>query len=594
MYPLAALVFCASIVVPVLKLIALGAMLVATGLGSPRRLRDRTRAYRIVAAIGRWSMIDVFMASILVALVHFGGLVNISSGFGAVAFASVVILTMLAAEAFDPRLMWDAAARARGGGEMSSCACSPEASLRAKVDLRPRLSPIWLVPIIAVLIGGWLVWDAMAKRGPLVTVTFQSAEGLQAGQSHLRHLDVDLGLVERIALNPDMAGVTVSIRTTREAEPLLTENAQFWVVRPRLFAGSLSGLGTLVSGSYIEVMRSVEGGRQQLSFTGLEDPPVLEAHVPGRTVQLQANRIGSISVGSPVFFRDLNVGQVLGWDLGKMAESVTIHAFIRAPFDQYVRASSRFWNASGISVQLGAEGVQLQLESLKALLLGGIAFDSPEDGRVAAGAAAPDEPLPSIPASRWRRTSPIAASVKVLAYFEGSVSGLGVGRAGDLPGPQGRPGDECRAGIRPGQRHDPRARAVRDAARADRRRAAVREARPGGECADAGGAWHAGAAAERQPAYRSDAGRAGDDPGRGTGRVAGRGRRAGAARPCRGRSPAPWPRRRRCWRSWRSCRSTAWARASKPPSRASTRSSTGPSSSSRLPRCRRPWRARRS
>ena len=109
MYPLAALVFCASIVVPVLKLIALGAMLVATWLGSARRLRDRTRAYRIVAAIGRWSMIDVFMASILVALVHFGGLVNISSGFGAVAFASVVILTMLAAEAFDPRLMWDAA-----------------------------------------------------------------------------------------------------------------------------------------------------------------------------------------------------------------------------------------------------------------------------------------------------------------------------------------------------------------------------------------------------------------------------------------------------------------------------------------------------
>ena len=109
MYPLAALVFCASVVVPVLKLVALGAMLVATWLGSASRLRDRTRAYRIVATIGRWSMIDVFMASILVALVRFGGVVNIRSDFGAVAFASVVILTMLAAEAFDPRLMWDAA-----------------------------------------------------------------------------------------------------------------------------------------------------------------------------------------------------------------------------------------------------------------------------------------------------------------------------------------------------------------------------------------------------------------------------------------------------------------------------------------------------
>ena len=221
---------------------------------------------------------------------------------------------------------------------------------------------------------------------------------------------MDVGLVESITLNPNMSGVTVTIRTTREAEPLLTENAQFWVVRPRLFAGSLSGLGTLLSGSYVEVIRPTEGGRQQLSFTGLEDPPVLQAHVPGRTVQLQANRIGSISLGSPIFYRDLNVGQVLGWELGTMAESVTIHAFIRAPYDQYVRASSRFWNASGISVQLGAEGVQLQLESLTALLLGGIAFDTPEDSRVAADTALPDEPSPSTPASRRRRTRPIVAT----------------------------------------------------------------------------------------------------------------------------------------------------------------------------------------
>ena len=112
-----------------------------------------------------------------------------------------------------------------------SAALQPEATLRARVDPRLRLSPIWLVPIIAMLIAGWLVWDAMAKRGPLITVSFQSAEGLQAGQSHLRYLEVDIGLVESITLNPNMAGVSVTIRTTREAEPLLTENAQIWVVR---------------------------------------------------------------------------------------------------------------------------------------------------------------------------------------------------------------------------------------------------------------------------------------------------------------------------------------------------------------------------
>jgi paraquat-inducible protein B len=302
----------------------------------------------------------------------------------------------------------------------------PRASLPARVDLRPRLSPIWLVPLVAMLIAGWLVWDAMSKRGPLITVTFQSAEGLQAGQSHLRHLDVDVGLVESITLNRNMSGVTVAIRTTREAEPLLTENAQFWVVRPRLFAGSLSGLGTLLSGSYVEVIRTTEGGRQQLSFTGLENPPVLEAHVPGRTVQLQANRIGSISLGSPIFYRDLNVGQVLGWELGTMAESVTIHAFIRAPYDQYLRANSRFWNASGVSVQLGAEGVQLQLESLTALLLGGIAFDTPEDSRVVA-----DTTLPATftlyPGEQAAKDQTFGRYVNALAYFQGSVSGLAAG-----------------------------------------------------------------------------------------------------------------------------------------------------------------------
>ena len=198
------------------------------------------------------------------------------------------------------------------------------------------------------------------------------------------------------------------------------------MVRPRLFAGSLSGLGTLLSGSYVEVIRTTEGGRQQLSFTGLENPPVLEAHVPGRTVQLQANRIGSISLGSPIFYRDLNVGQVLGWELGTMAESVTIHAFIRAPYDQYLRANSRFWNASGVSVQLGAEGVQLQLESLTALLLGGIAFDTPEDSRVAA-----DTTLPATftlySGEQAAKDQTFGRYVNALAYFQGSVSGLAAG-----------------------------------------------------------------------------------------------------------------------------------------------------------------------
>ena len=242
----------------------------------------------------------------------------------------------------------------------------PDAVGRAKVDLRRRLSPIWAIPIVSVLIAGWLVWDTLSKRGPLITVTFETAEGLQAGQSRVRHRDVDVGMIEGITLSPDLGHVVMAIRMNREAESLLTEDARFWVVKPRLFAGNLSGLGTLLSGSYIGLTPSGAGGRRQTQFTGLQNPPLLEAREAGRSFLLRADRLGSISLGSPLFYRDLQVGEVHGWDLGDMAANVTIHAFIRAPFDQYVRDGSRFWNASGVSLKLGADGAQLQLESLRA------------------------------------------------------------------------------------------------------------------------------------------------------------------------------------------------------------------------------------
>src|SRR5437588_7235034 len=126
------------------------------------------------------------------------------------------------------------------------------------------------------------------------------------------------------------------------------------------------------------MLPAATAGKNQRDFVGREDPPVLGAHVPGRAFLLRSKRIGAVSVGSPIFFRDLNVGEVLGWDIADMAEYVTIHAFVRAPYDSYVHDETRFWNASGLSVKLGGAGVEVQMESLRALLLGGIAFDTPE------------------------------------------------------------------------------------------------------------------------------------------------------------------------------------------------------------------------
>jgi paraquat-inducible protein B len=258
---------------------------------------------------------------------------------------------------------------------------TPRAVLRSELDRRRRLSLIWAIPIVSVLIGGWLAWRTLSERGPLITVSFEAASGLIAGQSHVRHKDVDMGLIEKIGLSKDLQRVVVTVRMNRAAEPLLTDKAQFWVVRPRFFAGAVSGLETLVSGSYIELQPSAAGGDPETHFTGLETPPVLSSDVPGHTFLLQAPRLGNVTFGSPVFFRDLEVGEVLGWDLGHMAETVSVHAFVRAPFDAYVHDNSRFWNDSGAKVSLGPNGLQLQLESWRAVLLGGIAFDTPNQGR---------------------------------------------------------------------------------------------------------------------------------------------------------------------------------------------------------------------
>jgi paraquat-inducible protein B len=298
----------------------------------------------------------------------------------------------------------------------------PQASARRA----RRVSVIWLVPLVAIAIGAWLAWDTLSKRGPRITISFETAEGLQPGQSQLKFKDIVFGTVSGVALSPDHTRALVTVATTREAAPLLTDKTLFWVVKPRLFAGNLSGLETLVSGSYIGMLPPPSGGNSQTEFVGREDPPVLEAAVAGRTFLVTAKRLGSISLGSPVFFRDLDVGEVLGWDIADMAESVTIHVFVRAPFDGYVHDGSRFWNASGVSVKLGGTGVDVQFESLRAIVLGGIAFETPTtagQGNV----SVENHVFPLFPDQDAANNASYTRKIPLVSYFPGSVRGLGPG-----------------------------------------------------------------------------------------------------------------------------------------------------------------------
>jgi paraquat-inducible protein B len=297
---------------------------------------------------------------------------------------------------------------------------------RARIGRSRSISVIWVIPLVAVAIGAWLAWDTWSKEGPTIRISFDNGEGLQAGQSQLKFKDIVFGTVKSLELAPDHTHVIVTVATTHQAKPLLTDGTIFWVVKPRLFAGNVSGLETLLSGSYIGMLPGQAEGKAQHKFVGHEDPPILSANVPGHTFMLKAKKLGSISLGSPVFFRDLNVGEVLGWDIADMAEYVTIRAFVRAPYDTYVHDETRFWNASGVSVSLGATGIDVQLESLKALVLGGIAFETPA-AEVHTAETSENHVFPLFASRDAANNASYTRKILVISHFPGSVKGLAPG-----------------------------------------------------------------------------------------------------------------------------------------------------------------------
>ncbi|MCK8783091.1 MlaD family protein [Roseomonas sp. NAR14] len=296
-----------------------------------------------------------------------------------------------------------------------------------------RFSMIWLIPIAAVLVAGYLGYRTLSARGPLITVTFRNAEGLTAGQTPVRYKAVQVGTVETIALTDDLQRVRVRMRMAREVVDRLTAPARFWVVRPRLSASSVSGLETIVSGSYIEFDPGAPEAEARREFTGLEDPPGVRADQPGRLIRLQAHRIGSLDRGSPVFFRDIAVGEILSYDRPGLDGNITLHAFVRDPYAQYLRAGSRFWNVSGVSLDIGAQGIRLELESLRALLAGGVAFDTPPEAR-GTPEAKDDAEFPLYPDIAAAAAATSRDRLSFLVYFDGSVRGLAAGSPVEMRG----------------------------------------------------------------------------------------------------------------------------------------------------------------
>ena len=294
----------------------------------------------------------------------------------------------------------------------------------AVVEHRGRPSIVWLIPLIAALVGGFVAWRAFSERGPAITITFKTAEGLEAGKTAVKYKDVQVGLVENVTLAQDLSGVEVQVRMVKGAEHWLTEKTQFWIVKPRIAGGQVTGLGTLLSGSYIG-MDPVLEGKSAREFVGLDEAPVVTMQEPGRYFVLRSNHAGAVGVGSPVFFRQIQVGQVVSSELDPNDDFVTTRVFVRAPYDQRVRRDSRFWNASGIQASLSAEGVKLQTESIVSILVGGIAFDAPQGEE--AEVAAADAVFPLYQSQEDADKRHYTRTVAWLLRFNQSIRGLTVG-----------------------------------------------------------------------------------------------------------------------------------------------------------------------
>lgn len=234
---------------------------------------------------------------------------------------------------------------------------------------------IWLLPLVAVLVGAWLIYKTVSETGPSITISFKTAEGIQAEKTKIKYRDVEIGKVKTVVFTDDLTHILVKATLEPGTEIHLTENTRFWVVRPRIGVGGISGLGTLVSGAYLAIEPSQEGEPKK-SFVGLEKPPVVSADVEGTSYRLRANRLGSISIGAPVYFRQFDVGEITEYKLAEDHSHMDIGFFIRAPHDQYIHEGTRFWNAGGINLTLGADGMQFEMESVVSLLTGGIAYET--------------------------------------------------------------------------------------------------------------------------------------------------------------------------------------------------------------------------
>lgn len=295
---------------------------------------------------------------------------------------------------------------------------------RPQVSERAGPSIIWLIPLLTAIIGGWLAVRTVVDQAPTATITFNTAAGIQAGKTAVKYKSVEIGIVEEVQFADDFNHVELTVTFNKGMDQFLSRNTRFWVVRHQLSLRGISGLGTLLSGSYIEI--DPGAGSPQNHFIGLEAPPLITRDDAGTKITLVSDDLGSLAGGSPLYYQGLLAGEILGYELDANAKSIYIHAFVRAPYDQLVRGNSRFWNVSGLDVSIGADGIEIKTPSVQTLMFGGVSFETP----TTLEAANPD--IENLIFTLYPNQAEIDKEVytrklQLVMYFNSSVRGLSLG-----------------------------------------------------------------------------------------------------------------------------------------------------------------------
>ncbi len=294
------------------------------------------------------------------------------------------------------------------------------------------LSLIWLVPIIAILVGLGLVVRTVIERGPDIVVSFQTADGIEPGKTKVRYKSVEVGVVEHIDLAKDLEGIRATIRMAKSADPLLVEDARFWVERPRVSGTNIEGLGTLLSGAFIG-MDIGKSNKAKRSFVGMEEAPRVTFTEPGTYFKLRSKQLGSVDSGSQVLYRRVPVGEVVRYEMDKDGSGVDFEIFVKSPYDRFVNAETRFWEASGVEVEMSAQGLRVNTQSLNAILAGGLTFETRGDPEKASPVA-----KDAVFRLYARRADAMAEEEDVVIpmrlVFNESLRGLAVGAPVDFRG----------------------------------------------------------------------------------------------------------------------------------------------------------------